>query len=290
MDQIKYLAFSGGGVRGAAYAGIPGYLEEVGILKNIRGIAGTSAGSIIAGLLAMRCEPNYIKNIISSMDFSLFQDDSYGVLLDLYRLGTRYGWNKGDYFINWYDNLLYTVTGCHNLTLQQGFEISGINLIVVSTCCNTRCAEYISHLTHPDLPIAHAVRMSMSYPFFFVPYNYNGKLYVDGGMSNNFAINLFPPDEVLGFKLISSGQAVQDGELVSCENISGLVSYTTNLISIMLSSIENAHVNTEHWNRTVLIKTGNISSMDFSIKGEQVQTLIAEGVSATQELISKLFL
>lgn len=58
--DIEYLVFQGGGGKGVAYAGVLKALEEKGVLpftpgapKEIKGIAGTSAGAITALLLSM---------------------------------------------------------------------------------------------------------------------------------------------------------------------------------------------------------------------------------------------
>ncbi len=49
---IENLVFEGGGTKGAAYAGCMAVMDEWGLLSSVRRVAGTSAGSIIATLLA----------------------------------------------------------------------------------------------------------------------------------------------------------------------------------------------------------------------------------------------
>ncbi len=46
MSQFRNLVFEGGGVKGIAYAGAIGVLEDKEILPDIRRVAGTSAGAI----------------------------------------------------------------------------------------------------------------------------------------------------------------------------------------------------------------------------------------------------
>ena len=46
MSQFRNLVFEGGGVKGIAYAGAIGVLEERDILAGIQRVAGTSAGAI----------------------------------------------------------------------------------------------------------------------------------------------------------------------------------------------------------------------------------------------------
>ena len=277
IQNIKYLVFSGGGIRGIGYAKIPLILQEQNILTELKGVAGTSAGSIISGLIALKFPPQQIYDIVTTMDYNKFKDDSYGIILDLYRLGTKYGWNKGDYFQEWYDKLLEDHTNIKNITLKQAYELSGIELTVISTCWDTSSPTYFNYKNHPDLPVSVAIRMSMSYPFFFVPHEYEGKLFVDGGMTNNYPIELFPHEEVLGFKLLSDSQKMEEGRLTSANLPRSLISFTTNLISIMLTTVENSNVSTDYWNKTVFIDTGDISSMNFDITTEQQNWLIENG-------------
>ena len=46
--SIDSLVFEGGGVRGIAFGGVIRYLEENNMLDNIKNLAGSSAGAIIA--------------------------------------------------------------------------------------------------------------------------------------------------------------------------------------------------------------------------------------------------
>ena len=46
--QFRNLVFEGGGVRGIAYIGAMGVLEQQGVLEHIIRVGGTSAGAINA--------------------------------------------------------------------------------------------------------------------------------------------------------------------------------------------------------------------------------------------------
>ena len=51
-SRVRFLALEGGGVKGIAYAGAIGALEDAGVLQEVVGFSGSSAGSIIASFLA----------------------------------------------------------------------------------------------------------------------------------------------------------------------------------------------------------------------------------------------
>src|SRR5690606_23974013 len=54
-----------------------------------------------------------------------------------------------------------------------------------------------------NFPIAKAVAMSCSLPVVFVPYKLQDNVFIDGGVTNNFPINLFKDYKypTVGFKL-----------------------------------------------------------------------------------------
>ena len=68
--KYENLVFSGGGMKGLAYCGAVEVLEKFGILKNIKRYAGSSAGSIMASLLAIGYTPTELTAEISKIDFS----------------------------------------------------------------------------------------------------------------------------------------------------------------------------------------------------------------------------
>lgn len=64
-----------------------------------------------------------------------------------------------------------------------------------------------------------ALRAAMTYPFYFKPIRYNGKLLFDGGMYNNFPVNImiddFNPDFLIGSKAAGNYKPPQEDDLKS---------------------------------------------------------------------------
>lgn len=67
-ENIKYLAFEGGGGKGVAFLGAIAALEKLGVIKNVQGIAGTSAGAITAFLLALGYDTMGIAKALSNTE------------------------------------------------------------------------------------------------------------------------------------------------------------------------------------------------------------------------------
>lgn len=197
MDyHFKNFVFEGGGVKGIAYLGALDVLEQKGVLQNIERIGGTSAGAINAVLLGLNYSTDEVRDIIWSLNFNNFMDNSWGVLRDMKRLKDQFGWYKGDYFRNWIAQLIKAKTGnsestfadIEALKVKKNFR----SMYFMGTNLSTGFSEIFSAEHTPSTCIADAVRISMSIPLFFAAKrSVRGDLYVDGGVLDNFPIKLF---------------------------------------------------------------------------------------------------
>ena len=194
--HFRNLVFEGGGVKGIAYVGALDVLTEKGIIPDIERIGGTSAGAINAILLGLGFSSKETKDILWSLDFNEFMDDSWGIIRDTKRLIEDYGWYKGDYFRNWIGKLIKEKTGNSESTFadveamkdKKGFK----SLYFMGTNLSTSFSEIFSAEHTPRLCIADAVRRSMSIPLFFAAKRSSrGDVYVDGGVLDNYPVKLF---------------------------------------------------------------------------------------------------
>jgi NTE family protein len=120
-------------------------------------------------------------------------DNSFGFVRDFRRLWREFGWNKGDYFLEWCGELIQSKLGSKHATFDDLVQKSGIELYVVGTNLSTGYAEVFSRERHPDLTLVEAVRISMSIPLFFAARRLgpNNDVYVDGGVMLNYPVKLF---------------------------------------------------------------------------------------------------
>jgi predicted acylesterase/phospholipase RssA len=79
--------FQGGGCRGAAFAGALAESEARGV--NFAGVAGTSAGSIVAALLGARATAPFIQATLSRLDFLSLLREPEKVTSDISGFVTR---------------------------------------------------------------------------------------------------------------------------------------------------------------------------------------------------------
>ena len=147
------LVFQGGGPKGIAYVGVIEALEEKDLLRSLKRVAGTSAGSINAGLLAVGYKAEEIKQILYQTDLKALLLDhpltgenlekitnpgATGAINILYRIGKAFSnpigfikevgfetlWKttgvcKGEKFRKWVDELIEAQTGIKHCTFGE---------------------------------------------------------------------------------------------------------------------------------------------------------------------------
>lgn len=280
--KIENLVFEGGGVKGIAYAGALHALEQQDALKNVKNVAGTSAGSIAATLIAAGYNAHDVMNIWNNTDLSKFKDDNFGIIRDLYRLITNYGYHKGDYFQNWLKRLLINKGYDPDVSIKDFNKKSKYQLNVIvsditnnkSICINSKNEEL------NNISVVLATRMSMSIPLFYKAIKHNNVFYCDGAVFNNFPIKIFDSEDglanTLGFRLGDKSKTVKIRESKS------VLQYTANIITCMYDQIQEMHLNDNDWKRTVWIDCGNISPIDFNLEPNEIRYLISQGMKHTE--------
>lgn len=196
------IVFGSGANRGIMLGGVVQCLEERGILKNANTFVGTSIGALFAGMCAIGLSAREIQQIIMQTDIQDSKPTDELEVLNLYQCKALYTNRTREKLVS-----KIIARGCHghpNITFKQVRHYLGITLIVTACCLNTGDTEYISYRTHPDMPIARGICMSMTIPYMFEPYIDDDFVYVDGAVFGHSLPEFFDhdeKDECLGFKL-----------------------------------------------------------------------------------------
>jgi NTE family protein len=213
--------FEGGGVKGIAFVGALEAAEAKGIERWVN-VAGTSAGAIIASLLAVGYEPRELRRILEATNYAEFADYGWG---GKYLGGARNalrgrGLCPGKEFTAWLaKRFAESPLGKGEPTFADvrrelppdledaereraqytlrviASDVTEGRMLVLPDDIEDYQDEDGKALTRDGLGIAQAVRMSMSFPYFFEPVTLyrNGRphLIVDGGLLSNFPVFLF---------------------------------------------------------------------------------------------------
>lgn len=181
------LVLSGGGVRGISHVGAIKKLINEGLLdlKKLKAIAGTSAGSLLATLIVLGFTIDEIWNFIYNLDMKKLIQPNFVLFL------RGYGIESGNIIYNLFEDILATSTGIQKISFEQLYNLTKVQLTVVGSCLTTKEAIYYNHINTPTFSVSLALRISVSMPGFFIPVTIDNKKYIDGGLINNYPMNLF---------------------------------------------------------------------------------------------------
>jgi NTE family protein len=206
------------------------------------------------------------------------------------------------------------------MNLTEFFEATGVDLSVVAANTRDREMLILNHRTAPDLPVAWAVRMSMSLPLVWQEVvwqpewgkyrgvDVSGCTVVDGGLLSNFPIELFLSDQpqvtgvmgemvagkqmVLGFLIDESLDVPGAPPLpakASTFEIGQLrpVTRVTNLVNTMLQAHDKNVI--ESFERFVIhLPAKGYGTIEFDMSDERRNALIAAGQQATAAYFDRL--
>jgi NTE family protein len=314
-DQLKTdLVLEGGGVKGIGLVGAVLTLSDKGYV--FPRVAGTSAGAIVASLIAAhqvaRKPLSNIEAIMNSVDYTKFQDEGpierrTGTPGEVMELILHMGIAKGDYLVEWLGNILSDlgVDTFADLAISDDAD-PGTGLpgdqrfrLVVHTSDISRGAlvrlpwdcEYYGQ-DPASMRVVDAVRASMSIPFFFRPVTFStptGKVtWVDGGMLSNFPITVFdrtdgtkPRWPTWGVKLSAKPDAVQVDRPADND-----LQLALSCLQTLMSGWDRYHLDDENvTQRTVFVDTGSISATNFGITKDEQSQLFDSGRQAGESFL-----
>lgn len=226
------LVLSGGGAKGLTHVGVIHALEDNGI--PIDYITGTSIGAVVGSLYAIGYSPEEMMEFFTSPEFTKYytgtidEDNIYYIKKndptpEFFNVRTHI---RGDslnfvtslptHLINpVYLNLITMEMFCAPVAACEGnFD----KLFVPFRCVASNVyAKKPVVFNHGDL--ATAVKASMAFPFVFKPVDVEGDLVFDGGIYNNFPVDVmtedFKPDFIVGSNVSQVEERPDPDDIVS---------------------------------------------------------------------------
>jgi NTE family protein len=312
---FENLAIEGGGAKGIAYGGALEVLHEAGITRPhaLKRVAGTSAGSFTAALIALGYTPAEVRTLLLDLDLEKFEDDGAAGPV---RLLEEFGWYSGEYFLSWLQCQVKNKTGNPDTTFQELHERNqglGLPDLYVFTTDLTRSDwTVLSHETVPCMPVAVAARLSGSLPFFWNAlrldlddYKFGpdgacrtpaapalrrgGHVFSDGGVLFNYPLSFF--DQARFIADAKPGQAIDlaafglhldsPGPRPDLK-ISSFPDYTKSVVEAFLESqVDYFEHSPCEKARSVRIDDLGISTTEFNLTKKQKLELIRSGFDHT---------
>ena len=292
--------FEGGGVRGIGHVGAVCRMEQAG--WQFADVAGSSAGAVVAALLAAGYTGKELKKELETLDYTRFKGkdlpDYFGVLGRSFSLLANLGVYNTDDLGDWMGELL------NRKGMRRFGDVaeSGRKLkITASDLTEKRLLVFPDDLEKfaaepEEFCIAPAVRMSVSIPVFFEPVRWKDRtgrehLVVDGGLLSNYPVWLLddgkrmPSRPTFGFKFLDERERCSSR---ACQAQSNLIDYLKAIVSTCLDAIDNNHLSAGDFERTIGIPAAvgegearrKISAVDFDLDPEDSRALFENGWNA----------
>lgn len=193
-DDVRVgLVLSGGGAKGLAHIGVLKVIEESGVRVDY--IAGTSMGAIVGALYASGYSADELAQIFQEVDFDeLIGDDferktksvferkdadkrALTLPFNKFKLSFPSGLSKGQNIYNYYVEKLDHVK-----------DVGDFSQLPIPFLCVATNAETGKQVVIEDGYLPNAIAASGAIPSLFEPVLLEGKLLLDGGISNNYPI------------------------------------------------------------------------------------------------------
>lgn len=264
-ESVKTLVLSGGGMKGVASLGAAVALKRAGMLKGVRTMVGTSAGALVAAALATdRASLGVLSDLV---------DSSYKPDIDFGNLMSTFGLDSGRHLDHWISVLM----GGKRYTFEEVRRQHGVDLVVCATNLSERRPQYFGPDSTPNMDVSLALRMSCAIPLYFAAVSHEGKLFVDGAVSDNFpmawAAQTYGLDGVLGIafkpRRSNPNTNLEDyvGALVECST--------------------RRHYDPSLHRRVLQLDTGARSAFEFGMKKRDMKKLYVGGAKQAREWIKK---
>ena len=279
ISSKKYdkIVLSGGAIKGFSILGSLQYLYEHQLINDVHKYVGTSVGSGILYLLAIGYTPiEIIVKTITSQFMKKMQ-------LNIFSLTQGYGaydWNVIEEFLK----VLTLDKIGRFISLNELYTDFNKEITFVTYNYSMNRTEYISYHNHPNMQCLTAIRMSCNLPIIFSQFKYLNCYYLDGGMTNNFAINRIDDNE--------NGIAINTTfktEITSKDTFK-IHEYIYNIICKFVNSEGKKNIDNVHNNCDIInIKKTDVSSIDFSITTKTKLNMFSNGYQITKNRLLDIF-
>lgn len=287
--------FQGGGIKAIGYIGAVCRLEESGFTWE--NAAGTSAGAVVASLLAVGYRGRELKKIMMSIDLPKFGGEPSLKYISAVKNAYHIFSDKGIYdtkSIETYLSGLYLAKGKKRFRDVSRYGKSKLK-IIASDVTQKRLLilpdDLIFYGIDPmEFEIAKAVVMSISMPIVFKPsvikYG-SGKesLIIDGGILSNYPIWIFdvkgiPRWPTLGFKFEKNAD-----ENKPKKKRNDFMGYIMDIIEAVIDNYDESYISDKDIVRTISIPTGGVKTTDFGISKHKSRELYELGYKSADNFL-----
>ena len=286
--------FSGGGVKAYAYLGVLKSIEENRL--SLERVAGTSAGAIIAALVAAQYKESEIKEIITGIDLNTFLDAPRITKLIPYSKWILLYFKKGLYKGDVLEQFLYLHLARKGIYTFKHIEKDYLKVVISDLSLGRLIVLpddlYPVYGIDPNhFSVAKAVRMSAGFPYFFMPKEMKNKknqksIIVDGGLLSNFPLWLFDPSQMIPKRPIL-GVKLTDANKHPTRQIDNAFEMFSALFSAMKQAHDTRYISKSKTENVVFIPVENTDTLAFDLDKQAQDKLITNGKNYTDRFLQR---
>lgn len=260
---------------GMAYTGALQALQNLEYLDKFEEFAGSSVGTFMICMYLLGYTPEEMWKFTNNFNYDKLKNINFLNIISSFGVDDC---SKVEYMI---DRLIQAKGFEKDVTLRDLFLKTNKKVTITATCVNTMSVEYLNHENSPNLPVATAIRMSISIPWFYKPCKYNNKLYVDGGLMDNYPISIYNDrlDEVVGMYIHSDKTEYM-------EDIKDLETYSFILFQCFNKAYSNRTIDS-HTKHTIDINIDSMNAIKYKLSTEEKLHMYTKGFQAVTDYFSK---
>jgi len=243
---INKLLVCGGGFKFYYILGAIKYLDEIKILDNINEYIGVSAGALFCALFNIGYNLDELDTFFLEFNFEKLIDPHIDFLLD------SKGLDNGEIKKTVIQHFLQRKNIDPEITFLQLHELTNKKLTFIASNLTSNKLDQLNYVSYPDMPIWQGLLITTALPVLFEPIVYNDQYLIDGGVFDNYPIELFHDESILGINLLTEIENVDFN--TDCFN------YLSKLI-ILAYNWKNNNKASNYTNCTIEIKTYNPSEL-----------------------------
>ena len=268
------LVLSGGAIRGILTIGALQYAYDNFLFKNVKTYIGTSSGAIIGFFLAIGYTPIEIMVYICTKQV-MERMQNFNVVAMIQGKGACSYSTMGEEL----EKMTIAKIG-YLPTLLDLYEKYGKTFVCATHNFTKDKTEYLSWETHPQLPCLTALRMTSNLPFIFEMFYYGKDLYIDGGVSDNFPIDIAKKygEKILGIAIIDLNR-----EINSEDPDIGTLQYIYQLMFIPISQIIKNKIRMIADRHKIIVLKHEKKIFSFNMDSHEKLEMFSSGYSKMKE-------
>lgn len=264
--MIDSIALSGGGIKGLSYIGVVNFLEEQGMIKDIKNLSGTSIGSLVCLMINLGYTNKEMEKLALNLTAKNLED------IDINLLFEKYGINKGEKVEIFLKYIIGFKNFDESITFKKLHEATGKTLHITACKLNDYSGTVFNHINTPDMEVYKACKHSMKIPLLWAVDDIECQ-YIDGCFSVNLPIEVLDVKNTIGFTMTTDNTNSTPGDLKEyIIKLTKCIFYKSNALEIKKYKLLGYNL--------INIDNNGISAVDFESPIEVKKEIIKNGYDA----------